>query len=236
MGGLEPGGLKPGGLNELSTDLGALDPLTHQWRMDEGSGSTLNADIGSVDATLDGTWAADSNGEGGYHTDYNNGNSDDWVSDAAVGLDGSEMTMLVWINLDTFSSSNHRVYCYGNSSDYNVLEIVTTGNGFKIYYYESGNFNDPGISVDGLSTGTWYLLGFVGESDNTATLYVFDSSSLVGSSTGSIDRGFLPDDKIRGMSRRGGGSYADGQMDAPALSNDTAMSQIQIEDYRNITR
>jgi hypothetical protein len=234
--GLNEGGVRTGGLRNLSEIGGIPDSVTNQWPWNEGSGTTLNDAVGGINATLNGgTWVSDNGSEGGYHIDFN-GSSDNWTTDSAVGLDGAEMTMMQWVNMDTLSSSNDRVLTYGDSTDDNVIQLVTTGDGFGVYYYRSGGFNDPNMSVGGLSTGTWYLLAFVGYSNDDADLYVYESDSLAGSASGSFGRNFLSDDKLTGMSRRQGDINADGQADAPAISNDTAMSQSEIEQYRDSTR
>jgi hypothetical protein len=215
---------------------GIPDSVTNQWQWNEGSGTTLNDAVGGTSATLNGgTWQSDSSSEGGYHINFD-GTDDNWTTDSAVGLNGSEMTMLQWVNMDSLDSSNARLLEYGDSSSDNVVQVVTTGDGFTVYYYSNGSYNDSGMSVGGLSTGQWYLLAFVGRSNDDADLYVYKSDSLAGSASGSFSRDFLPDSKLQGMSRRDGSAPGDGQADAPAISNDTAMSQSEIEQYRDSTR
>ena len=229
------GGLRAGGLRNITRFGNIPDAITNQWKFDEGSGTTLNDAEGSVSATLQGgTWQSDSGSVGGYRIDFE-GSGDYWLTDSAVGLDGPEMTMMTWVTMDSFDSSNDRVLTYGDFNDDNVIQVVTTGNGFDVYYYSGGSYNDTSLEVSNLNTGTRYLIAFVGKSNDDAELYVYDNSSLIGSATDTFSRSFLPDDKLAGMARRQGDITADGKADAPAISNDTALTQSEIEEYRDAT-
>jgi len=218
------------------------DSVTNQWRMDEGSGTTLNDSVGSSPASLQktGLWVSDSNSEGGFHTDYNDNTDEYWITDSSVGFNG-QVTVLQWVNVDGWPSGTERLLYYGEGDgtrENNINLSARDSDTLHLFKREGGTFSEPaGLSVSPLSGGNWYLIAATLDgSNNDINLYVFDSNGLLGSGNATFDPSFLPPNSFMAGAYDGSGASANTSIDAPAISTSTAMSQSEIDTYRQQTR
>lgn len=75
----------------------------YQWYINAGSGSTLDADVGSVTATTAGgpTWKSDSSAVGDYHLSHD-GVDDIWTTDSGVLT--TPFTIAGWVRFDDMTA------------------------------------------------------------------------------------------------------------------------------------
>jgi len=100
-----------------STVLSAIpDSGDYQWYIDEGSGSTLNPDVGSVTATTSGglTWVSDSTAVGGYHLSHD-GTDDAWQTDSGVLT--TPFTVCGWVRFDDMTAFDNPIASNSDITD-----------------------------------------------------------------------------------------------------------------------
>lgn len=134
--------------------LGAATPDygDYQWYIDAGSGSTLDADVGSVTATTSGgpTWVSDSSAVGGYHLSHD-GVDDTWRTDSNVLT--TPFTVAGWTRFDDMGDFEN--YCMWNGSDNSNgdrIALYTAGSGLLDVIQEGGSMK---VDQDYPTAGNW---------------------------------------------------------------------------------
>ena len=212
------------------------DSVTNQWLMDEGTGTTLNDNIGNIPASLSGaSWLEDADAEGGWKTSYD-GTDDYWETDDAFGINGSDYTGMVWLEYDDSMEGDSTAYLHAmDGTNDNGWGIGMSGGSPgqpRLVHRDAGSFNMAELSTS-INDGEWYLLAAAGSGD-TGTLYLYDSDGYVEDASFNESRG-QQDVHLRGMARMNDSFHAPGNVDAPAVSTDTEMTKSEIEEYWQAT-
>jgi len=205
-----------------------LTDVIYRWKMDEGTGTTVNDSVGSLNGSLVGgpTWVTDANSVGGAHLDFDGSN--DRVDFGSV-TNEPQMTAAMWINFDNLDG--YFFYWSLNGS---------AGTGMDLHVNPELEFDlmsDTNNDVRSLSTGVWYHIGFAYFSNADVEVTVYDSDSETETThdfssigDGSIDNGsrdfYLMEDAF------GGSNNVDGKMDDVIVA-DKGLSRSRIRDFRN---
>jgi len=90
------------------------DSVDLYWPADEGSGTTLNPDIGSVTMTLPSdSWVSDPRFVGGTAPDLTN----NFQTDSNVGVNQTQFTVIFWTSFDSYNGDFLTFAESGNSGD-----------------------------------------------------------------------------------------------------------------------
>lgn len=216
--------------------------LSHHWPTDEGSGTTLTDNQGSVDATInDGTWT--DRGRGGYHLKFTD-NTSNAVTATDSGFGNSDYTFMGWMrpDRDDISGGNDafggdqqpsRSYMvsYNRSGNEDITLFLDSANGGSNIEVESGERHQ---------VGQWIFVAFTLDvTANEATLYwaTADESTLSSKTNTTYDDGGSQIANIT-ASRMGRetGDYFEGGCDDWHVGPGTVLSQSQIESYFNDTK
>ena len=208
------------------------DDLDNQWRLDEGSGSSISDNIGDVNASLfnDPSWENTNEGVGGFVLNFQNDN-EYLETDETFGINGEKYTIIFWIKAEF---DGGRYVNAKDSSRENGIGIRDGGNSFELIHMENGSFNDFANAGSDLSPENWYGVVARGDGDN-GEIRVYDTDiNLLDSDSGTASRG-QQDTVLRIMRRIDDAVGARGRLDAPAVSTDTEMSNEDVEEYLSLT-
>lgn len=216
------------------------DSLTDQWRMDEGSGTSISNNLGPVDGSLSGAgWDSDAESVGDTRTTYD-GTDDSAKSNSAFGINQSQMTVVTWFTTTSGSTTQFIVSSVTQQIDTATdgwrIDISnnqvrfghrSTGNGFTV----TATLDDGG----GISANERYMVAHAMDG-NSATSYLFDNNGLIASASGSGARTTSFNSTLYLATREEDNSFnLSGTLDAPALARSVQMPQSEIEEYRAAT-
>jgi hypothetical protein len=145
----------------VEADSAIPDTGDYQWYINEGEGSTLSSDVGSLSMSVSNvgstaSWVSNSNSVGGAHLSFSDG-SDRAETDSAVDI--STFSMFGWINPDSFSIEAFAVAGdYDKSATNGVgLEAESAGTVEVITAVENSSSADGTASF--VQTGNWGFFG-----------------------------------------------------------------------------
>lgn len=206
------------------------DSVTNRLRMGEGSGTSLTDSVGSISATLTGSWASGSKYTEGYATSYD-GADDHWLTDSAISINGQEFTAVCWLDAVSGLSQYERILSTVSDPSNTVSDGWRIGffdadpSRYFVAYVEGGSFTDVIADVAGPDASQEdVMVALAGNGDN-ATLRLYDSNGLHSTHTGSGARG-QGDTPLCGMA--GGGQYVGGRQDDVTLSTTTELPESDI--------
>ncbi len=203
------------------------DSDIHQYRMEEGSGTSLSDSRGSVPATLfGGGWTTSSRSFFDHATVYD-GTDDYWLADSPLAVNGQTYSAWVWINRSGAGTVFPRVVATNNDPSNNFsdgwefcirddpgnvrpgeLVVRHADAGSRNFIYESGGGVIP--------SGEDIFIGLSGNGDS-ASVYVWDTSAQIDSGSGTASRGQTADTSVIGMATNG--QYLSGDVSAVGFSD-----------------
>lgn len=200
------------------------DSGTNQWYIDEGSGSTLNPDVGSVTATTSGgaTWVSDTSAVGDYHLSHDGGD-DIWQTDSGVLT--TPFSVGGWVRFDSIGNNDQAV-AWNNSdnsagerwriNDWNSDGLMVVQGGGSIF----------GSSQPFPSAGNWGFFAANVQSDQSRLITFSNSQELSDNTAGHNNNG-LGSAKTLVVGRDGGGRYFGGDSDFYVVSEGTLLSKTE---------
>jgi len=216
------------------------DWVTNRFRLDEGSGSTVDDSVGSIQATLNGpTWVSNASGTGGFWIDLD-GADDWWVTDQ-FAINQQQYTVAGWINPTSVPTAGNVVNTVSgpNSGDGRtdggfVWQFADSST-IELSHYSGGSRNS--VTTQSVSIGQWLFVGIVGDGD-TGEIYVWDNNAQIGSSSGTGTREISGQENahVRLGAQTDGSRYVEGQMDDWVFSNTTAATESQLESFYQETQ
>jgi len=210
-----------------------LPNVIYRWKMDEGTGATVNDSVGSLDGTITGaTWVSDSDSVGGSHLDFDG--SDDHIDLGSV-TNEPQTTIAFWVNMDAFGANNNSDFIIFWSQNGGVdtgMMVLFDAQRLRVNIGSS-----QAILSSALSTNVWYHIGLSYFSNGTVESTIYDAStqiettnSLTNVSNGTINNGtrefYLMEDTY------GGSVNADGSLDDVIIA-DTGLSRSRIRQFRD---
>jgi len=222
----------------LGSGIAIPDAITNQWRMDEGSGTTLQDSVGSQPATLNngGNWTNVS-GATGDTVPVLDGIDDYWQSDNAFGINGTQYGVCGWIYVDSTTDNNSGVVNCGTGDP--AYDPNAAGEGWSILMRDTPAIvwaHRPGgeIATESISFDKWYFYGLSGDGDS-ANYYLWDNNNLVTSGSATVSRSGVGNNyNLMGGVRSG--LFIDGYADVTSLSTTTTVSQSDFETVWQNTR
>lgn len=203
--------------NDLSAaasyDTDRTGNLKQWWRMEEGSGTTVDnsastdtANDASLDLTNSPTFSTFAPPfKNTYSVDFDGTN--DFVSTSSFNLTTNK-TVSFWIKLDSISSAG--VYLFGKGASY---YSYITSNGRTMYKYDGSSAPAINISAaNAITTGVWQHIVITG---NGSTSVLYKNGASIGTGTDVTPLGL---DRFAGDSV-GGSRFVDGLMDEVAVWN-----------------
>jgi hypothetical protein len=205
--------------------------VIYRWKLDEGSGTTINDSVGNLSGTLKGgTWVSDSNSVGGAHIDFDG--NDDFIEYGQV-TNEPQMSLSFWINLDEIITGTSPVYPFYWSAK--------TSNSTGMFVAQEQSSWRIGINGEGSiytnyspSANVWEHFGLTYDSSGQLDIYV----------DGQFEEGFsnVSDGSINNGSRDlhimedsfGGSKNLDGQLDDVIVA-DSALSDSEMNDLYNLS-
>lgn len=208
-------------------DVAIPDSVDHHWPTDEGSGSTLTDNKGTVDGTINGeTWVSDSNAVGDFVLDSDG--TDDYTNLGADTLNfhyNGDFTFTRYITFDDLSKDN-TIYEHFDGS--NGIELrYNAGNDSISMIYHGVAFYHSELSP---TQGTMHFVSV--RFDSSAGELVFDLDTSTATVTG-VNQ---PNQPASGTewwlnSETGGADYRDGVADE-ATASASYLSNSDIETLR----
>jgi hypothetical protein len=184
-----------------------IDNLISYWKLDESSGSVLDAH-GSNDGTNNG---ATPNVAGKINTAYDFDGTNDYIDFGDFAYSTDEISVSCWINVDAFANAwlfakdeaSGREFAFGINSS-NKLTLQVAGNA------------SSASSDTALSTDTWYHVGFTFSSTNgTGTYYLNGSADGTFTNAGNLSNTATP--FYMGNRSYGGDPFFNGTIDECGL-------------------
>lgn len=220
-------GVAPKGIAEVRTGDGRVlfnaipDSVTHQYVFDEGSGSTINDNQGSVNGTLNGPdWITDANAVGGYVLDFPSADYIDMGADV-YALGNNDWTITAFVNPDNFNNDrdffSNKDGTSGISLSFKNRKLTCT---FEFVANYKSNLRP--------STNTWQFASVRHDASAGELNFDLDGSSdtvsvgSVNASSGTVTIGGNTDD----------GVYFIGQMDEVTVS-DSYLSDADVQTLRD---
>jgi hypothetical protein len=208
-----------------ATDLSAIPDIgDYQWYVDAGSGTTVEADLGSVLGTLDDAsmWVSNSAATGGYALDHQATYS--WVTDTTI-LD-PPFTVCGWIKPASYASD--QVWMGQAGGDMHVKtassETLTTSFGGSSYingtFVPAGNWGFAALSID--------------SSPSEHRLITFDNSQELSDNTNGNWTNI--DDNLEVGDYNNSNSNLDGLSDFHVVSEGALLSKTEITEVWEATK
>jgi len=220
------------------------DSITNRLKMDEGSGSTLNDSIGAITATFLGTWLNASRFTGGTATQYD-ATDENWTTDSNININGQSWGVGFWItDVSNPADFGGLIASYPPNIQPNngwAVFLGDTGSGsseatdtLTVRHRNNGGINDAisNLSIPDLGDGDDYFVGVSGNGDTTS-IYIWDESQQLTSTSGTGIRGQTADAPLTGMDRAG--SSLDGVMDDVHIAQGNVITESEFEQIRNDT-
>jgi len=207
------------------------DSGDYQWYIDEGSGSTLNPDVGNVSATINGpSWVSDASAVGGFALDLS-GSGDSWSTDLAVLTE--PLTICGWFNFDDMTAFDNTIFSIDGSN--NGWYLASNGSGELVFADEVNSPSTPG-GIEGTpfpTAGNWGFFGF-NYGGGSARLITFDNSQELADNTASVSRNISAATLYCGIARNI--TSTDGQCDFYVVSEGSQLSKTDITELWQATQ
>ena len=210
--------------------------------MDEGTGTSVANDIGTVDITLDGaTWASDPTYYNGEATSYD-GIDDSFYTTSTDSWNDQEYSFASWFKIDnndgaavlaTASNTQNS----GGIPDNGWQLLISAGPELRLLHANSGTLNDvyrDTFSNTGISYGNWYFMAFSANGDN-ADFYIWDTNAQILNISATAGRGVGGNKYITGMERYGLDRNVEGLVDTPFASRTTALTESEFQQLYDLT-
>lgn len=216
-------------------------PLAHHWRVDEGSGTTLNDDVGSLNASINDSsirWME--NGLGGHNLSFDDNTGVVEASDSS--LNGPDYAFMGWARPNP--DGNNRVYggTDGNSNGW-LVRHHPSGNLMWQLYVDNADGGSVPLTIDSSeqSMGEWTFLAFVlDSSSNSATFYWgFPDDSSVSSVSSTNYTAYSETQNIDTVwmgSHNTNPSWTGGADDWHVGPGDTSLTTSEINEWFNATK
>jgi len=225
------------------------DELTDQWPFDDGSGSTVANEEGSIDLELNGaSWEANSNFEGGQAASYDGAN--DWLVSASRGnWNTSDITICGWVFISSSDDDPPLIDTSGSSKgsvqdEGGVTIDFRTSSGtvsLRLQHLDSGGSASDIFSFgdETVNTGQWYFYGYTASGDS-GRLRVWQAESDGGSkvidNSGTATRGGIGNSKyLHSMGRTDFSRFTDGLTDAFFAAAGSELSESDLNTIREET-
>jgi len=207
------------------------DSGSNQWYIDEGSGSTLQPDVGSVTATINGaTWQADSNAVGDYHLSHA-GSGDIWQTDSGVLT--PPFSVGGWVRFDDMTEfENSFAWNNSDNSDGERMRMMTDGDG-ALLTVQGGGSLIRGQSFP--TTGNWGFWALNMESDQHRLITWSNSQELDDNSSSNNNNG-LGSDRTLIVGTDDGGHHLSGDTDFYVVSEGSLLSKSEWTDLWQATQ
>ena len=225
------------------------DELTDQWPFDEGSGSTVVNEDGSIDLELNGaSWEANSNFEGEQAASFDGAN--DWLVSASRGdWNTSDITICGWVLisssdddpplLDTTGGSQGSVQDEGGVSiDFRTSSDTVS---LRLQHLDSGGSGSEIFARgdESVNTDQWYFYAYTASGD-AGRLRVWQAESDGGSkvidNSGTATRGDIDNNKyLHSMGRTDFSRFTDGLTDAFFAAVGAELSESDLNTVREQT-
>jgi len=208
--------LTSAGLLDTGGDISAVGD--HQYYVKEGSGQSLNDEIGSIDATKRGaTWRSSSSATEGYYLDLD-GIDDDIITDSTVGANEDQVTTFGWFRPRDFSSFDRKLFNAGGDHDGNsngwYLDTEDTDGQLLIAQGSGSALRN----VPFVSSGNW---GFVAVrlNNNSVRVITWDNSQELADQSTTGNSRTRSNDPLYVGSQDGSYDYFDGDVDFWGCAN-----------------
>lgn len=208
------------------------DTGDYQWYIDAGSGTTLDADVGSVTATTSGgpTWISDPAGVGGAYLDMDG--ADDGIQvDSSVGANSVPFTVFGWFRPRDFTGFENELIAAGregSDTGYSVDTEGTDGELLTNVGTSSRIRNHPFVSA-----GEWGFVAFIQTSTEHRLITWANTGSALADATDGTTRTNGTSNLEYGVNR--GAQHFDGDVDFIGAAN-TVLSKTELKDLRDATR
>lgn len=214
------------------------DGVDHRWKMVEGSGSGLGNAVGSVSATLNGTWVSDPRFTGGAATSYDTADNDYWITDSPIAVNTAQATVTTWTaNLGgddfgrLFNTSGDPTTDPSDGWDVDV-DFGASPTEIRLKHFSGGSYSGVAgsIAVSNLSQDIFWAITLDG---NSGRMRAWDSDdNLLGDASGSEARGTTSSETLVGMG--GDGFYLSGTVDDP-MTADEQLTDSELASIRSTT-
>jgi len=203
------------------------DSAAHQWRFDEGSGSTVTDAISSNDGSISGAnWISGNQYVGGFALDFD-GVDDEITFDVTNNLDKespSGFTMALSIEFGSLSSRQRWFQQYDSNEDLAVgMQITDSG-----VIAPMDRDNDLSGATDQISSGELVRLCMAVDGFNNVTWYI-DGNDVT--NTTSQDNGPTSSDESLRIGADVGSDAFGGVIDNPIIYNEELSSEEAEDDY-----
>lgn len=206
--------------------------------LSQGSGTNVTADIGSFAATIHGGGWVSGVGYGDNVTTYD-GTDDNFFADDSRLLNEPSNGFCGWVKISS-SDDYAGLFSAVESNDRLAAEPsdgwrLDTGSGSpRLIHYSGGSSGKAATSSVGIRDNNWYFIG-IGQSGDTGSLYIWDTSSQVSSASGSALRTTGGSRYIRAM---GGdsGRFVDGLLDSVGAASGSEPSESDFQAIWNDTK
>jgi len=205
--------------------------VIYRWRLDEGSGKTINDSVGSLNGSLNGgTWRSDSNSVGGSHIDFDG--NDDFIDYGQV-TNEPQMSLSFWINLDEVISDRDTVFLFYWSANANTstgMFVAQEQDSWRIGINTSNN----NLTSYTPSANSWQHFGLTYDSSGQLDIYINGQfeEGFSNVSTGSINNGtrdlHIMEDSF------GGNDNVNAQLDDVIVA-DSALSDSEMNDLYSLS-
>lgn len=148
----------------------ASSDFTNRWYFDEGSGTSVNDDVGALDFTLNNpTWVS-GDGKGGYVLSANGADTYGYTSENLTSTDS--YTAGIWFNADGTSSQQH-VFQANDHSEFGAaqwsIDIGVSASGeVRVFVKQATDIE----LTTAINSGEWYFVGLIADANNNVTAYI----------------------------------------------------------------
>jgi len=229
------------GVEEITVDGQAVfsaipDSGDHQWFIDEGSGTTLNDSVGSVNATINGaTWESESGTVGGQYLEYD-GVDDHFATDSTLGIDKG--TVCGWVRPKEFTNFSNMFFIWGedvNNGDNGIYVATESTEGEILTVGSDPNAGSVLRNVPFVSTNSWGFFGFTWDGTDHR-LITFDNSSELADQTASAGKNTSGSETLYVGGNPADGAFLEGDTDFFVATQDRTLTKAEITDLWEATQ
>lgn len=149
-------------LASYSIASGPAAPEVLWWKCNNGSGTTVTADVGP-NGTFNGTWATGASGSG-FSLEFN-GTSQDAFSASSVNIGANVATITAWLNMDDYTSLVRGAFQQGVINDPNTISVWVNS---VIRVTALGTTGERTETFTPPSTGSWVFMCFLFDSSTAS--------------------------------------------------------------------
>lgn len=213
--------------------------ITNHWRHDEGSGTTLGDDIGSVNGSISGaSWVTGSGGLEDAYLSYDGTGDVTTLADASQ-FDSDTFSWWGWINPDSLSEEHGLISVTNGNDDIIVLIYITSSGDLEYFINNAAGDGNRSITTGSVQTSTWNFFAAVGDNGNRMGFYhaLQSDADVTQIEVKTYDQGLNSTaNEIRLGEREDGTSNYAGDMDDVAYAAGGTLSQSEIEDWFDRTK